>query len=256
MRRGFTVLEISIALVIGLFLLIGVWTLFRTGHRIFQKVDANLEAVQAGSIIMTVISDDLRAMTLTKKHIMEKQDHTLPIKLDKTNWQPEFTAGNVKLSDKQPFKFPITDPESVTKDKREIITVEYSLKDVSSGGKPLYLFVRKTSKGEDTTHKGIFVKDVQFDFVAAKDDPKDKATPAPTDDQLYYVRVMVVGASTSVDTMAQGAAGTAAEADHYRVPIVTLFTLDSVSELVSARGMGQYWRDIQQPGQPGQTPAP
>jgi hypothetical protein len=247
-RRGaFTLVEVSIAMVIGIFLLLGVWALYRTGYRSFRKVDANTEAVLSASIITTVISDDLRNLTLTKDDLKAGNNHSIPFKVTESNRQLVGKLGTKEpvLLSKGPFKIRITDPEGSLKSTPEInvIDVEYSLQKVNTGGKDLYQFARKGKGGDTRVYRESYCKEVAFTFLHTKEDAKDVTEPAPGDEQVVYCRLTVVGASTS---LMEGASGSPdANSDWYQIPVVSLFALDCISEIMTARGLGRFWKPVQ-----------
>jgi hypothetical protein len=245
--------------VIGLLLLIGLYALYQSGNRIFRKTDANLEAVNAASIVMTVITDDFRNLTLTKKDLEgSATNHSIPIKITAgatgaLDAKP--SSNEPVLLSKGPFKLAITDPEGAIKDppERKIITVEYSLKKESTpSGKDLFHLVRKTPS-EERVYRESYLKEVSFQFLRTKEDPKDKGEPGPGDEQMFYVRILVVGASTSL--MEGGPTGTITDqSDYYKVPLVGVYSLDCITELVTARGLGRYWRPVVPNPNPGNPP--
>lgn len=248
-RRAFTVIELSIAVIIGLMLMIGIYALYQGGNRLFRKADANLEAVNSASVVITVITDDLRNLTLSREDLEKTGDkHSLPIQLSAgANGATEAkltNADSISLA-KGPFKLQITDPDGIKekKPKRELITIEYRLKPEKTGsGKDLYQLVRKNVKtGEERIYRDGYVKDISLQFLRTKEDTKDASAPAAGDEQLFYVRVTVVGASTS---LMEGPGGVPSD-QYYSIPIIQLYSLDCISELTTARGLGRFWRRVE-----------
>lgn len=252
-RRAFTVLELSIAMVIGIMLMIGIYALYQGGHKMFRKTDANLEAVTAASVVMTVITDDLRNLTVTREELeAASQKHSLPIKITPSATgavEAKITAPDAIQLSKGPFKLLITDPESALKAKptRDLISVEYRLKPAKTpAGKDLFQLVRKNLKTNDERiYRDGYVKEVSFQFLRTKEDAKDMSAPGPDDEQLLYVRVSVIGASTSL--MESSSGQITDSSDYYQVPIITLYSLDCISELVTARGLGRFWQKVKPP---------
>ena len=248
-RRAFTVLELSIALAIGLMLMIGIYALYQGGNRMFKQQDANLEAVTSAAVVITVITDDLRNLTLKREDLEKTSDkHSLPISLTPgANGALEAKVTNEEpiLLSKGPFKLLITDPDGIgaKKPKRDLITIEYRLKaEKTSAGKDLFQLVRKNvSTGEERIYRDGFVKDISLQFLRTKEDTKDASAPGAGDEQLFYVRVTVVGASQSLMIGANGLPSD----DYYKIPIIQLYSLDCISELTTARGLGRFWRKVE-----------
>lgn len=250
LRRGFTIVEISIAVLIGIGLLMGIYALYRGGNNMFRKTDANLEAVTAASVVITVITDDLRNLTLTREDLEKTSDkHSLPISITPGAagaLEAKITNAEPILLSKGPFKLLITDPEGALakKPKRDMITVEYRLKpEKTPMGKDLFQLVRKNMKNnEERIYRDGYVKEITFQFLRTKEDTKDAGAPGAGDEQLFYVRVGVVGASTSLMESPNGQITD--QSDYYKLPIIQLFSLDCISELVTARGLGRFWRKV------------
>lgn len=248
-RRAFTVLELSIAMVIGLLLITGIFTLYQNGSKMFRKVDANLEAVNAASIVTTVITDDLRNLTVTVEDLKTaSQKHNLPITLSENAQglkDAKITQADWKLSEKA-LTLQITDPEGAvaTPPRRDLISVELSLKpEKTPSGKQLFVLSRKNKKsGEEKVYHEAYVKDVLLQFLRTKEEIKPAGEPAAGDEQLFYVRLTVIGASTSL--MENTGTTPDAQGDFYKVPLIGLYALDCISELVTARGLGKYWQRV------------
>ncbi len=251
-------LELSIAMVIGMLLITGIWTLYSNGTKLFHKVDANLEAVNAASIVTTVITDDLRNLTVTVEDLKtDSQKHNLPIKLTENAQglkDAKVTQADWKLSEKA-LTLQITDPDgaTATPPRRDLISVELSLKPFkTTAGKSLFVLSRKNKKtGEEKVYHEAFVKDVLLQFIRTKEEIKPQGEPAPGDEQLFYVRLTVIGASTSL--METGGTTPDAQGDYYKVPLIGLYALDCITELVTARGLGKYWKKVEVKPDNGQT---
>ena len=65
--------------------------------------------------------------------------------------------------------------------------------------------------------------------------------PEPGRDRVYLLQVLVVGASTTVTDLGMERK---APAEFYHVPLVATFCLDSVTERLSSRGLGNFWREV------------
>jgi hypothetical protein len=298
---GFTVVEISVALVIGVLLMMGLITLWQTGTRMSRKSDGNLEAIQSASFVMAVISDDLRNLTVTRNQMAfvapgapEPPPNATPAAAASP---PAFSGQNpgatptptptpnaanasnqginsmgiksdgtidpekaiYKLTKPNTvFKFSITDPDKMAGGERVLRYIEYSLVKALERNPPLYHFVRKDLRdpAPPRIYRESYVTEVQFELLrsavppaggsgptaAASANPTPAASPGSRDENLYYLRALVVGSSTTRQESGNPV-GVDASADYYHLPLMQVFCLDSVGEHLSHRGMGQYWNE-------------
>ena len=249
---GFTIVELMIGLVIGILLIMGIFTLWRSGNKIFRKVDANLEALQSASFVMATLSDDLRNCTVT---VTLMNDTNFPFEKTKTGVALRADRKTVQLSKcraETPFKFPITEPFAANKEssaERIIKWVEYSLSpEKGSNNKEIYHFCRKgpgPSGAEETrVFRESYVKEVELHFLdGSSEQLPGTASGSGQQERLFFARAVVVGCSTTLMELGEGGL-VLPDSDYYRVPLVCLFQLDSVSELAMLRGMGPYWQTV------------
>ncbi|MBI2942634.1 MAG: prepilin-type N-terminal cleavage/methylation domain-containing protein [Candidatus Wallbacteria bacterium] len=189
-RRGFTFVEVFVAIALFAVLLGALYEVFYSATRLNRDTQGRADALQSATLALATVQADLRRLVTTpverdaQGRIKNRfGDHQVPV------W---ISPGGKHLS----FYVPSSDPGRQDRATRDAETVTYSLEPAPVGG--LYRLCRRlgAAEGEPASEVGevggIQLRALEFKLREPKADDAELKSP----DESYYLETTVTGADS------------------------------------------------------------
>lgn len=202
-RKGFTLVEISIYVILAMVMALILYRLLMGGVKMFKKVEGHQEALQAASIVDRIVERDLAGLCikgLARLGDDLPDDCFLPFELNRAAVEgmmkgpdSELPVARRRVIDlaEKPFTF-YRAVETDDPSHFRLVTVSYGLEPQSFQGKTYYHLRRQEAGGSERLFRGAKIRSLQFELLWVWDKAEDLTKRKP----LFFIRWTVVGLSS------------------------------------------------------------